>query len=135
MYQSACNIKFIKSDHLKWALACTLVSLSNVQPPSAYKSHILNRPINKFYIYFLQVHNVESALNRRHHVERFRIRICHVPVGVCMCVCVWGGGVAVENRHLANGNSLKTHVGSLHNTTKMTKIFGHCFSASSPLPC
>ena len=28
----------------------TLVSLSDVQPPSVYKSHILNGPINKLYL-------------------------------------------------------------------------------------
>ena len=33
--------------------SCTsaLVSLSDVQPPSVYKSHILNRPINKLYLF------------------------------------------------------------------------------------
>ena len=30
--------------------ASALVSLSDVQPPSVYKSHILNRPINKLYL-------------------------------------------------------------------------------------
>ena len=30
--------------------ASALVSLSDIQPPSVYKSHILNRPINKLYI-------------------------------------------------------------------------------------
>ena len=30
--------------------ASTLLSLSDVQPPSVYKSHILNGPINKLYI-------------------------------------------------------------------------------------
>ena len=31
--------------------ASALVSLSDVQPPSVYKSHILNGPINKLYIF------------------------------------------------------------------------------------
>ena len=31
--------------------ASALVSLSDVQLPSVYKSHILNGPINKLYIY------------------------------------------------------------------------------------
>ena len=30
--------------------ASALVSLSDVQPPSVYKSHILNGPINKLYL-------------------------------------------------------------------------------------
>ena len=30
--------------------ACALVSLSDFSPPSVYKSHILNRTINKLYI-------------------------------------------------------------------------------------
>ena len=32
--------------------ASALVSLSDVQPPSVYKSHILNGPINKLYILY-----------------------------------------------------------------------------------
>ena len=63
VYQSACNIKFIKSAHLehgiykprevehpKKKLVRTRTRLSDVQPPSVYKSHILNGPINKLYI-------------------------------------------------------------------------------------
>ena len=34
--------------------ASALVSLSDVQPPSVYKSHILNGPINKLYIFTKQ---------------------------------------------------------------------------------
>ena len=30
--------------------ASALISLSDFQPPSVYKSHILNGPVNKFYI-------------------------------------------------------------------------------------
>ena len=33
--------------------ASALVSLSDVQPPSVYKSHILNGPINNLYIFKL----------------------------------------------------------------------------------
>ena len=62
VYQSACNIQFIESVHLKYGIykpreadnsKKKLVrkrTLSAVQPPSVYKSHILNGPINKLYI-------------------------------------------------------------------------------------
>ena len=64
VYQSACNIQFIESAHLKYGnykpreaehLKKKLVrkhtrSLSDVQPPLVYKSHISNGPINKLYI-------------------------------------------------------------------------------------
>ena len=33
--------------------ASALVSLLDAQPPSVYKSHILNEPINKLYIIFM----------------------------------------------------------------------------------
>ena len=56
-----CKKKFVKSAHLKYGIykpsffsdvqppevASALVSLSDVQPLSVYKSHILNGPINK----------------------------------------------------------------------------------------
>ena len=65
VHQSTCNIKFIKSAHLKYEIykprevehpkkklvRKPLGSLSDVQPPSVYKSHILNGPINKLYIF------------------------------------------------------------------------------------
>ena len=38
--------------------ASALVSLSDVQPPSVYKSHIFNGPITKLYIwYYPQLHD------------------------------------------------------------------------------
>ena len=36
--------------------ASALVSLSDVQPPSVYKSHILNGPINKLYLLIQTLH-------------------------------------------------------------------------------
>ena len=65
LYKSACNIQFIKSAHLKYGIykprevehrkkklvrKRTRFFISDVQPPSVYKSHILNGPINKLYI-------------------------------------------------------------------------------------
>ena len=74
LYQSACNIQFIESVSLKYGIykpweaehlkkkkkkscASALVSLSDVQHPSVYKSHILNWPINKLYLPSTILHN------------------------------------------------------------------------------
>ena len=68
------HVKFIKSAHLKYGiykprevehlkkkLASALVSLSDVQPPSVYKSHILIGPINKLYLLqFLSKTEIEN---------------------------------------------------------------------------
>ena len=36
----------------KETCACALVSLSDFSPPSVYKSHILNRTMNKLYVFY-----------------------------------------------------------------------------------
>ena len=49
--------------------ASALVSLSDVQPPSVYKSHILNGPINKLYRI-----EMETILNINMHQYKIEIK-------------------------------------------------------------
>ena len=42
--------------------ASALVSLSDLQPPSVYKSHILNGPINKLYLLLLNNFHIDKLL-------------------------------------------------------------------------
>ena len=53
--------------------ASALVSLSDVQPPEVYKSHILNGPINKLYLLTVKNDMKELAPN---NVVSFKQRCC-----------------------------------------------------------
>ena len=53
--------------------ASALVSLSDVQPPSVHKSHILNEQINKLYIWMETSTWKTNIIHKCFHVSRIRV--------------------------------------------------------------
>ena len=54
--------------------ASALVSLSDVQAPSVYKSHILSRPINKLYVTHPTERTAWKAGRKTYNGQRYKIK-------------------------------------------------------------
>ena len=64
--------------------ASALVSLSDVQPPSVYKSHILNGLINKLYLLFIAEHIRKSYLQYCFFFFFFFFQISEQAIEKCL---------------------------------------------------
>jgi hypothetical protein len=74
-----------------------------------------NRPAHE--VHNAVLHRLARHVDEEHVDARLR-RSNHIPVGVCVCVCVWGGGVICEQGSGActkeNGDAIILSYENLH---------------------
>ena len=83
------------------ACASAHVSLSDVQPPSVYKSHILNGPINKLYIFIelfyviclLETTNIGSAYVQYIDTYIYKVKPVLVATPIKQAACFKQAGI------------------------------------------
>ena len=86
--------------------ASALISLSDVQPPSVYKSHILNGPINKLYVFYLAAIQCEDGNEYQVCVDPCPQTCENIgqPRADYCDVLVCNGGCECPENYVRNGN-------------------------------